>query len=83
MFQECGKKDSEQCRGKDRALLHATEDAKRVGSGSIVHNCSIHVTMKGFHDAECDRRTTDLGQDLEKSSLFPKSNALAKSMKAI
>ena len=59
-------KDSKQCRGKDTALLHATKDVEGVGSGSIVQKCSLHVIMEGFHDAEKGRRTTDLGQDLEK-----------------
>ena len=36
-------------------------------SGAIVQNCSHHVIMKRFHDAEYGRRTTDLGQDLEKA----------------
>ena len=66
-FRSVAKKDSKQCRGKDTALLHATKDAEGVGSGTIVQNCSLHVIMKGLHDAEQGRRTIDLGQDLEKA----------------
>ena len=52
MFQECDKKDSKECRGKDTALLHAIMDVEGVGSGTIVQNCSLHVIVKGLHDAE-------------------------------
>ena len=47
MFKECGKEDSEQCRGKDAALLLDTEDVRRVRSGTIIHDCSFHDDMKG------------------------------------
>ena len=60
-------KDSKQCRGKDTALLHTTKDVEGIGSGTIVQNCSLHVIMKGLHDAEYGRKTTNLGQDLEKA----------------
>ena len=48
-------------------MLHATKDVEGVRSGTIIQNCSLHVVMKGLHDAEYGRRTTDLGQDLEKA----------------
>ena len=81
-FKECGKKDSKQCRGKGTALLHATKDVEGVGSGTIVQNCSLHVTMKGFHDTEYGRKTTNLGQVLKRPSLLTRSNALVRSIKA-
>ena len=52
---------------KDTALLHATKDVEGVGSGTIVQNCSLHVIMQGLHAVEYGRRTTNLGQDLEKA----------------
>ena len=52
---------------EDTALLHATKDVEGIESGTIIQNCSLHVIMKGLHDAEYGRRTTDLGQDLEKT----------------
>ena len=60
-------------------MLHATKDVEGVGSGTIVQNCSLHVIMKGLHDAEKVRRTTDVGQNL--ADLLTRSNALVRSMK--
>ena len=50
-----------------RFQTNATKDVEGVESGTIVQNCSLYVIMKGFHDAKQGRRTTDLGQDLEKA----------------
>ena len=52
MFKECGKNNSKQCRDKDTALLNATKDVEEIESCIIVQYCSLHVIIKGLHDAE-------------------------------